>query len=45
MKIVRRRDAPGGASGAGSTERTVPSAGETMVSSPPSGARSGSRKN
>jgi hypothetical protein len=44
MKIERRRDAPGGASGAGATERTVPSAGETIVSSPPSGTRSGSRK-
>jgi hypothetical protein len=44
MKIVTRRDAPAGASGAGATERTVPSAGETIVSSPPSGVRSGSRK-
>jgi hypothetical protein len=45
MKIVRRREDPGGASGAGATDRTVPSAGETIVSSPPSATRSGSRKN
>ena len=37
MKIEMRRAAPGGASGAGSTERIVPSAGETIVSSPPGG--------
>jgi hypothetical protein len=45
MKIVIRRDAPGGASSAGPIERTVPSAGETMVSGPPTGTRLGSRKN
>jgi hypothetical protein len=45
MKIVIRRDAPLGASSAGPIERTVPSAGETMVSGPPTGTRFGSRKN
>ena len=45
MKIDRRRDEPGGASGAVATESTVPSAGDTIDSSPPSGTRSGSRKN
>jgi len=45
MKMVIRRAAPGGASGALPTDKTVPSAGETIVSSPPSGERSGSRKN
>jgi len=35
MKIVMRRLAPGSASGTTPTERIVPSAGETMVSSPP----------
>src|SRR6266498_4976744 len=44
MNIESRREDPGGASGAGATESTVPSAGETIVSSPPSGTRSGSRK-
>jgi hypothetical protein len=44
MKTVIRRDAPLGASGAGPMESTVPSAAETIVSSPPSGVRSGSRK-
>ncbi len=44
MKIEIRRPAPGGDSGAAATERIVPSAGETIVSSSPSGARSGSRK-
>jgi len=44
MKIESRREEPGGASGAGPTFRTVPSAGEMIVSSPPSGTRSGSRK-
>jgi hypothetical protein len=44
MKMVIRREQPAGASGAGATERIVPSAGETIVSSPPSGVRSGSRK-
>ena len=37
MNTVMRREAPGGASGAGPMESTVPSAAETMVSSPPSG--------
>jgi hypothetical protein len=45
MKIVIRREAPAGASAAGPTESTVPSAGETIVSGPPTGVRSGSRKN
>jgi hypothetical protein len=45
MKIESRRFAPGGASGGSVTERTVPSAGDTIVSEPPSGMRSGSRKN
>ena len=45
MKIVILRAAPGGASAASPIESTVPSAGETIVSSPPSGVRSGSRKN
>jgi hypothetical protein len=45
MKMVIRLRAPSGASVAVPTERIVPSAGETIVSSPPSGNRSGSRKN
>jgi len=45
MKIVMRLFAPAGASSAGPIERMVPSAGETIVSGPPTGTRSGSRKN
>src|ERR1700730_14429043 len=44
MKIEIRRDAPSGASVAAPIERTVPSAGETMVSGPCAACRSGSRK-
>jgi len=44
MKIVSLRLAPEGDSGAEPIERIVPSAGETIVSSPPEGERRGSRK-
>src|ERR1700674_1865168 len=44
MKTEMRRDAPGGASVAAPIDRTVPSAGETIVSGPCAERRSGSRK-